>query len=105
MQKHNQPISSTPTTRGHPDMNRRPFLTTVAAVSGAALGGTIFGAAAQSTGAAEGPSGADSAVKALYESLSEQQKKAMCFDWDKKGYGGLPLRLHVTNNWAVSNTT
>jgi len=27
----------------------------------------------------------------------------MCFDWDKKGgYGGLPLRLHVTNNWVVS---
>ena len=27
----------------------------------------------------------------------------MCHDWDKKGYGKYPLRLHVTNNWAVSN--
>jgi hypothetical protein len=26
----------------------------------------------------------------------------MCFEWDRKGYGKYPLRLHVTNNWAVS---
>jgi hypothetical protein len=45
---------------------------------------------------------ADRAVRALYEALDARQKKAMCFDWDRKGHGGLPLRLHVTNNWAVS---
>jgi hypothetical protein len=50
-------------------------------------------------------SDAAEAVRALYESLSDGQKKALCFDWDHKGHGGLPLRLHVTNNWAVSNTT
>jgi len=29
----------------------------------------------------------------------------MCLDWDHKGYGKWPLRLHVTNNWAVSPMT
>ncbi|MDB5310177.1 MAG: hypothetical protein JWO38_4379 [Gemmataceae bacterium] len=41
-------------------------------------------------------------MKALHDSLTDAQRTAMCFDWDRKGYGGLPLRLHVTNNWAVS---
>lgn len=58
----------------------------------------------QAVGAPSTEATADAAVKALYESLSMQQRKAMCFEWDHKGYGGLPLRLHVTNNWAVSDT-
>src|SRR5262249_31874657 len=67
--------------------------------------GRMLPAITKSTAAPASSSDAATAVKALYESLSNQQKKAMCFDWDRKGYGGLPLRLHVTNNWAVSNTT
>jgi hypothetical protein len=67
-------------------------------------GGAILGSAGSPASAA-GDDGADKAVKALHDSLTDAQRKAMCFDWDKKGpYGGLPLRLHVTNNWAVSNT-
>jgi hypothetical protein len=45
------------------------------------------------------------AIKAFHDSLTEKQKKAICFDWDHKGHGGLPLRLHVSNNWAVSRWT
>lgn len=46
---------------------------------------------------------ADRAVRALYESLDEAQRKIMCHAWDRPGrYGKYPLRLHVTNNWAVS---
>ena len=41
--------------------------------------------------------------RGLLSSLSEPQRKVMCHDWDKKGYGKYPLRLHVTNNWAVSS--
>jgi hypothetical protein len=82
--------------------DRRAFLKTLA--TGAAS--VAFGGARPGTGGhAEPVSPADAAVKALYEALTEPQKKAMCFDWDKKGHGGLPLRLHVTNNWAVSPTT
>src|ERR1700733_899877 len=83
-------------------VTRREFLQTVAG-SAAVLGAALFGES-QAIRADAPDSQADTAVKALYESLSDQQKKAMCFDWDRKGYGGLPLRLHVTNNWAVSNT-
>jgi hypothetical protein len=76
------------------ELNRREFL----AASAAALVGPLLANAAADT---ESP--ADKAVKALYDSLSEPQRKVMCHDWDKKGYGKYPLRLHVTNNWAVSN--
>ena len=79
----------------NPPLIRRDFLHAAGAVlAGAALPG-------MST-AAEPENEADKAVKALYESLTEPQRKIMCHDWDKKGYGKYPLRLHVTNNWAVS---
>jgi len=71
-------------------------------MAAAVAGGSMLDALALA--AADAVSPADAAVKALYDSLSGQQKKAMCFEWDKKGYGGFPLRLHVTNNWAVSST-
>ncbi len=42
------------------------------------------------------------AIRAFYGSLTDAQKKAMCFDWDHRGPSKLPLRLHVSNNWNVS---
>jgi hypothetical protein len=92
-------------TRERSETDRRAFLKTVAAATTAALGGTMPGAVSAADAPLAPVSAADAAVKALYESLNDRQKKAMCFDWDRKGYGGLPLRLHVTNNWAVSSTT
>ena len=86
-----------------PQPDRRAFLKQVTAT--AALGGSILGAVPRSGAEPPADSDADKAVKFLYDSLSDRQKKALCFDWDHKGPGGLPLRLHVTNNWAVSNTT
>ncbi len=96
-------------TKGDPSESIRPdrrdFLKGIASSTAtAALGGSLLGLVPGSQAAPEATSTADAAVKALYDSLTEQQKQAMCFDWDKKGYGGLPLRLHVTNNWAVSST-
>jgi hypothetical protein len=91
-------ISPLPGPGDSPRPNRREFLITAAAVATLATG--------PSSGAEPAADGdADKAVRALYESLSDKQKKALCYDWDRKGYGGLPLRLHVTNNWGVSNTT
>jgi hypothetical protein len=73
-------------------LNRRGFLKLAAVAAGTAT-----------ATAAETSSEADRIVKALYDSLNEQQRKVMCLDWDKPGYGKWPLRLHVTNNWAVSS--
>jgi hypothetical protein len=76
-------------------MTRRDFGTTAAALTGSLL--------ATVPAQAETETPAETAVTSLYNSLSESQRKIMCHDWDKKGYGDYPLRLHVTNNWAVSN--
>src|SRR5262249_34708592 len=79
-------------------VDRRRFLQ-------AASAGALLGGAASRAEAAAPPvvSAADRAVRALYESLDDGQRKVMCFAWDKPGgYGKYPLRLHVTNNWAVS---
>jgi hypothetical protein len=79
-------------------LDRRRFLTGSAALA-AGL------AAPASVGAAEAPASASAkGIKAFHESLTAKQKKAMCFARDHKGYGGLPLRLHVSNNWAVSGS-
>ncbi|MEQ1824853.1 MAG: DUF3500 domain-containing protein [Pirellula sp.] len=44
-------------------------------------------------------------VKLLYQSLSDKQKEAICFDWDymdpKRGL----LRTRVANNWKITNPT
>src|SRR5262249_54878781 len=68
-----------------------------------ALSAGAAGALLNVASAAPAESEADKAVRALYDSLDEAQRKVMCFAWDKVGgYGKYPLRLHVTNNWAVS---
>ncbi len=50
-------------------------------------------------------SAAETAVKALFATLSDAQKKAVCFAWDyqdpKKGL----LRTRVENNWQVTKHT
>ena len=43
-----------------------------------------------------------SALVELYKSLSEQQRKSMCFAWDAQGRGTVPRRLHVSNSWNVA---
>lgn len=50
-------------------------------------------------------SAAETAVKGLYESLTEEQRKVICFAWDfveegAKGRG--LLRTHVSNNWNIT---
>jgi hypothetical protein len=43
-------------------------------------------------------------VKKLYDSLSDAQKKEVCFAWDYKDKRGL-LRTHVSNNWHITKKT
>src|SRR5205085_11668866 len=48
-------------------------------------------------------------VKQLYDSLSEKQRKEVCFDWDyvEPAADGKPsrglLRTRVSNNWHITN--
>lgn len=41
-------------------------------------------------------------AKKLFGTLTPEQKKEICFDWDHKREGK-PLRLHVSNNWSITN--
>lgn len=44
----------------------------------------------------------ETAVSAFYESLSEQQKKSICFGWDHNESERGLLRTHVSNNWQIT---
>lgn len=80
-----------------PAINRRGFLASVAA---SGLGSAIW--TAPSLAAPSPKSAAETAVKSFYDTLSESQKKTICFDWDHKHPERGLLRSHVSNFWPVT---
>ncbi len=71
--------------------NRREFILGGASTLAAGLlGNSIARAAAAVSG--------ETLVTQLYQSLNEQQRKAVCFGFDN------PLRSKVDNNWHITNT-
>ena len=48
------------------------------------------------------PRAAETAVKGLYDTLTEEQRKAICFDWDYVEKGRGLLRTFVSNNWQIT---
>ncbi|HKI36739.1 MAG TPA: DUF3500 domain-containing protein [Gemmataceae bacterium] len=83
---------------GEFNLDRRGFLRVAGAAAAAAL---PLGAAARVVAAPSPKSAPETAVKALYETLDDKQKKEICFAWDHKDTRGL-LRTHVSNNWQVT---
>jgi hypothetical protein len=79
---------------------RRDFFRAVGAV---ALGAPVW-ASAKAAAAPAQSSAAETAVTALYESFTDEQRKAVCFAWDHEDarFRGLPLRSVVTPNWMVT---
>ena len=47
----------------------------------------------------------ETAVKALYESLSDSQRKTVCFGWDHVDKDRGLLRTFVANNWHITEPT
>jgi Protein of unknown function (DUF3500) len=83
-------------------LDRRGFLSSLTtAASAAAFGGSLW-AAPRAHAAPSSKSGAETAVKALYDTLSDKQKKTICFDWDHKHPDRGLLRTHVSNFWHVT---
>ncbi len=79
---------------------RRNFL------KGSALAAAATTCAPLTLRASENSSTPESLVKVLYDKLSEQQRSAVCFDWDYVDNGqeskrGL-LRTRVANNWNIT---
>lgn len=88
------------------NVDRRDFLKTgalaAAAVSAGHLATRVFAEEKSTAKKSEGKT-PESAVGHLYDLLTEDQRKAVCFDWDyqhpKKGL----LRARVENNWNVTS--
>jgi hypothetical protein len=84
-------------------LDRRDFLGRVSAMVAAAAG-TVWATPRMASAAPTPDSPAEKAVKALYGTLTDDQKKQVCFDWDHKDSRGL-LRMHVSNNWHITKPT
>lgn len=86
--------------------DRRDFLRTVGATAAAvSAGGLPLFATAREQAAPSKNSPAETAVKALYDSLTDTQKKVVCFDWDfveTAGENRGLLRSRVSNNWHIT---
>ncbi len=81
-------------------LGRREFLK---AVSAAAVGaGLPLWATPRAPAAATPKSVAETAVKGLYDSLTEEQRKAICFAWDHQDKDRGLLRTFVSNNWQIT---
>jgi hypothetical protein len=78
--------------------DRRQFLKTAAATAALPLFAIPKVVAAPPTK----KSAAETAVKALYDSLTDAQKKEVCFAWDYKDEKRGLLRTRVANNWQIT---
>lgn len=80
------------------ELPRRDFLM----LSAAALTTPLF-ATAKVSAAPTSTSVAETAVKELYDSLSPEQRKDICFSWDHiDPQRKIPLRSVVTPNWQIT---
>jgi hypothetical protein len=94
--------SATPSALHTTGVNRRDFLRTAGAASAAVVAASSWpnwAQAADTSAAARAP---ESLVKVLYDSLSENQRKAMCFAWDYQDPERGLLRTRVANNWQIT---
>ena len=85
--------------------DRRQFLKSATAATLSAAGLPLFATAKDAAPAVAGPtakSAAETAVKALYDSLTDKQKKEICFAWDHVDKTRGLLRTHVSNNWNIT---
>lgn len=80
-------------------LNRRQF---VQAVGGTAVAAGL--APGVLAGESQKSSKSESLVAKLYQSLTPEQRAAVCFDWDYKDERGV-LRTHVSNNWTITDPT
>jgi hypothetical protein len=84
-------------------IDRRSFLHDVGATAAAlATSGLPLWAVPKADAAPTANSAAETVVKTLYESLTVDQKKEVCFDWDHKDKVRGLLRTHVSNFWAIT---
>ena len=84
-----------------PHNSRRRFLQASAALAVAPL----FATAKESVKLATPTSAAESTSKAIYETLTDEQKKAVAFAWDHQDEKRGLLRTFVSANWQITPHT
>lgn len=96
------PVDKRPCRDCSSDLTRREFMSSVgtAAVGAGAL--PLLAVPGQRASAEEGDRSPETLVKALYESLSDDQKGYICFRWDFVRPGMGLLRTRVANNWNIT---
>src|SRR5262249_14487042 len=83
-------------------LNRRELLRSAATATAATIaGGLGIFPMPKATAQPNPKSAAETLIKTLYGSLTDTQKKEVCFPWDYKDTRGL-LRTHVSNNWQIT---
>src|SRR5881227_2137795 len=81
-------------------VDRRGFLRTVGVTAAAAAAAPLLGTKAVASPTPKSP--AETAVKGLYESLTDDQRDKICFTWDHEAKGRGLLRTFVSNNWQIT---
>jgi len=99
--KQDRPIVC-PDCAGEGEFDRRDFLKSVGTTAAVAAAGLPVWATPTAEAAPTKTSAAETAVKGLYETLTDDQKKIICFDWDYKEKDRGLLRTFVSNNWHIT---
>jgi hypothetical protein len=79
-------------------LTRRAFLQKSAATSAAITAGSIIPIVSEAAKNAPASPQSETVVKSLYDTLSEQQREAICFPFDHA------LRKRVDNNWNITES-
>jgi hypothetical protein len=96
------PEHETPCPDCSAELNRREFINKVGTAAAGAAALPLFAVPRHSHAAAEAPRTPETVVKALYESLSDEQRGYVCFSWDYVRPGMGLLRTRVSNNWNIT---
>lgn len=83
------------------NLNRRDFLRTAGVTTAAAAAG-LWAVPRAAAAEATRTSAAETAVKALYDTLTPKQKETVCFAWDHVDKQRGLLRTFVSNNWQIT---
>lgn len=96
----------TNTSKSCPDgdrrVDRRDFIRATGAGVVAATAASSVGRALAADAKAESASAPETVVKQLFDSLTEQQRNQVCFDWDHQDKNRGLLRTRVSNNWHIT---
>jgi hypothetical protein len=84
-------------------LNRREFL--VSATAAATVAAANLSAMPQASASPTANASSETAVKALYDSLRQEQRNEVCFSWNHKDPDRGLLRAYVHNNWRITPHT